>query len=111
MDLEQQTAIKKLAEKYGPENLAVVVGFLDIELCEILAETLGKGDPSLSGPLAEVQLGLKVYNILEEKIKKNVPTDVWDEQIGLMEITVEPEKIAEINKKFKEWRDSHSSKK
>ncbi len=82
-----------------------MLGFTDLELVEIIAETLTLGDPSGAGSLAEVQLGLKVYHILEDEFKNNVPPDVWEEQMGLMETIVGPEKIEEINKLMKKIRN------
>ncbi len=104
MDLRQQDIIKNLAEK-NEKKLAVVLGFTDLELVEIIAETLTLGDPSGAGSLAGVQLGLKVYHILEDEFKNNVPADVWEEQMGLMETIVGPEKIEEINKLMKKIRN------
>jgi glycine reductase len=84
MDLHSQEAIKRLAEEHGSERLLVVLGAPDAESAEIAAETVVLGDPTYAGPLAEVQLGLSVYHVLEDEIRNQVPDDVWEQQIGVM---------------------------
>jgi glycine reductase len=84
MDLQSQEAISRLAELHGPENLVVILGAPDPESAEIAAETVVLGDPACAGALAEVQLGLDVYHILDDEIRQAIPVDVWDTQIGVM---------------------------
>jgi glycine reductase len=84
MDLQSQEAISRLAELHGPENLVVILGAPDPESAEIAAETVVLGDPAYAGALAEVQLGLDVYHILDDEIRQALPADVWDAQIGVM---------------------------
>ena len=84
MDLHHQEIIKKLAEQHGPEKLLVVLGSPDAESAQVSAETVVLGDPTYAGALAEVQLGLDVYHVLEEEISSQIPSDVWEEQVGLM---------------------------
>ena len=71
--MENQAAIKRLAEENGADNLVVVLGATDIEGAEITAETVTLGDPSFAGPLGGVSLGLPVYHILEPDVKKAIP--------------------------------------
>ncbi|MBI2450178.1 MAG: hypothetical protein HYV47_01425 [Candidatus Nealsonbacteria bacterium] len=104
MSLEYQNAVKDLAFKYGPENLVVMLGFLDMDLIEIQAITMTDGDPSGVGSLSGVALRLKVYHILEPEIKSQIPQDVYQEQIGLMAITAGPEKIAKISELLQQLR-------
>jgi betaine reductase len=84
MDLQSQAAIARMAERHGPENLVVILGAPDAESAEIAAETVVLGDPACAGALAEAQLGLDVYHILEDDIRGMVPADVYEEQIGVM---------------------------
>lgn len=84
MDLNHQEVILKLAEQHGAANLIVVLGSPDAESAQVSAETVVLGDPTYAGALAEVQLGLDVYHVLEEEISAVIPPDVWEEQIGLM---------------------------
>jgi len=102
MDMENQAAIKRLAEENGADNLVVVLGATDIEGAEITAETVTLGDPSFAGPLGGVSLRLPVYHILEPEVKEAIPVDVYQEQAGFMEMVADTEAIG---KKFKEIRD------
>ena len=102
MDMENQAAIKRLAEENGVDNLVVVLGATDLEGAEITAETVTLGDPSFAGPLGGVSLGLPVYHILEAEVKAAIPADVYDKQAGFMEMVVD---TAAIGKKFKEIRE------
>lgn len=109
MDPENQSQVKKIAEDLGdgdaPDNLIVVLGASDIEGALISAETVTVGDPSFTGPLAGVSLGLPVYHILEPEIKKAIPEDVYEENAGIWELTVDTEKIG---KEFKAIREKSS---
>jgi len=49
MDLQNQQRVKEIAEKYGPENVVVVLGSSDAEGASIYAETVTAGDPPLQG--------------------------------------------------------------
>jgi betaine reductase len=84
MDLQSQEAIARLAERHGAENLVVLLGAPDAESAEIAAETVVLGDPAYAGALAEAQLGLAVYHILEESVRAAMPATVYEEQVGVM---------------------------
>jgi glycine reductase len=84
MDLQSQATIARLADLHGPADLVVILGAPDPESAEIAAETVVLGDPACAGALAEVQLGLDVYHILDDRIRQSLPTDVWEAQIGVM---------------------------
>jgi len=47
MDLEVQGRIKEIAEKYGPENIVVILGNSDPDGASIFAETVSNGTPAL----------------------------------------------------------------
>ena len=51
MDLENQKRVKEFAEKYGPENVVVVLGASEGEASGLAAETVTAGDPTFAGPL------------------------------------------------------------
>ena len=101
--MENQTAIKRLVDENGADNVVVVIGAADLEGAEITAETVTVGDPSFAGPLSGVSLRLPVYHILEPEVKKAIPADVYEEQAGFMEMVVDTEQIGQ---KFKEIRES-----
>lgn len=94
MDLENQKRVKDFAEKYGPENVVVILGAAEGEAAGLAAETVTAGDPTFAGPLAGVQLGLTVYHICEDAIKAEVDAGVYDEQISMMEMVMDVDDIA-----------------
>lgn len=94
MDLQSQAAIARLAETHGPEQLVVILGAPDPESAEIAAETVVLGDPACAGALAETQLGLDVYHILEDELRQAVPPDVYDDQVGVMADVLDPGELA-----------------
>jgi glycine reductase len=100
MDPENQDRIKSLVDEYGADGLVVVLGAADLEALEVAAETVTVGDPAYVGPLAGVQLGLPVMHILEDDLKQDVDPAVWDEQVGLLEMTLDVEQIQRAAEKF-----------
>lgn len=94
MDLENQKRVKELSEKYGPENIVVILGAAEGEAAGLAAETVTAGDPTFAGPLTGVQLGLKVYHVCEEAVKSEIAADLYDEQIGMMEMVLDVDDIA-----------------
>ncbi len=93
MDLENQQRVKDLAEKHGAENIIVLLGAAEGEAAGLAAETVTAGDPTFAGPLAGVQLGLKVYHVVEPEVKDEFDADVYDEQIGMMEMVLDVDDI------------------
>ncbi len=102
MDLENQKRVKEFAEKFGPENVVVVLGAGEGEAAGLAAETVTAGDPTFAGPLAGVSLGLKVYHICEPEIKAEIDEAVYDEQISMMEMVLEPDALAAAVKGIRE---------
>ena len=93
MDLENQKRVKEFAEKYGPENVVVVLGAAEGEAAGLAAETVTAGDPTFAGPLAGVQLGLSVYHVCEPEIKSVVDTGAYTEQVSMMEMVLNVDDI------------------
>lgn len=93
MDLENQKRVKEFAEEYGAENLVVVLGAAEGEAAGLAAETVTLGDPTFAGPLTGVQLGLTVYHVCEPEIKDEFDQDVYDEQVGMMEMVLDVDDI------------------
>jgi glycine/sarcosine/betaine reductase complex component A len=100
MDPENQDRIKALADEHGLEDLVVVLGAADLESLEVTAETVTLGDPAYVGPLAGVQLGLPVVHILEEDVKEQVDPAVYDEHVGLLEMTLDVDQVRKAAKGF-----------
>lgn len=95
MDLQNQQRVKDSIDKFGAENLVVILGSSDPEGAEIYAETVTAGDPTYAGPLAGVQAGLSVYHVLEQDIKEEADPQLYEDQIGMMEMVLEVEAICQ----------------
>ena len=104
MDPENQDRIKALVEKLGADDLVVVLGAADPEALEVAAETVTAGDPSYVGPLAGVSLGLPVVHILEDEVKAQVDSSVYEEQVGLLELALDTEAVKEAMGKARRAR-------
>ena len=100
MDPENQDRIKNLVDEHGANDLVVVLGAADLEALEVAAETVTLGDPAYVGPLAGVQLGLPVIHILEEEVKEQIDAAVYDEHVGLLEMTLDVEQVREAARSF-----------
>ena len=95
MDLENQRRVKEFADEFGPENVVVVVGASEGEAAGLAAETVEAGDPTFAGPLTGVQLGLACYHICEPQMKEEVDADVYEDQVGMMEMVLDVDDIVE----------------
>lgn len=93
MDLEDQGLIMRIAEEHGSDNLIVVLGQPDADSAELTAETVSLGDPTYAGPLAGVSLGLPVYHVLEDEIRVQVDPEIYENEVGLMALTLESDEI------------------
>lgn len=108
MDLQNQQRVKDIAEKYGAENVVVILGSSDAEGAEIYAETVTAGDPTYAGPLAGVSLGLPVYHIFDPEIKEEADPAQWEEQVSMMEMVLDPEALSEAVRKMRESYSKYS---
>ena len=97
MDPENQDQIKALVERFGADDLVVVLGAADPEALEVAAETVTAGDPSYVGPLAGVSLGLPVMHIFE--VKEQIDPSVYEEQVGLLELALDTDAVREAMKR------------
>ena len=95
MDLENQKRVKDAADKYGNETVMVIIGAAEAEAAGLAAETVTLGDPTFAGPLAGVALGLAVYHAVEPEFKNEVDPEVYEEQIGMMEMVLDVDSIIE----------------
>lgn len=94
MDLENQRRVLTLSEKYPPQDLIVILGGAEAEASGLACETVTNGDPTFAGPLAGVQLGLQCYHIMEDEVKQAVDTEVYQQQVGMMEMVLDVEAIS-----------------
>jgi Glycine reductase complex selenoprotein A. len=102
MDLEIQNRVKDLTEKYGAENIVVVLGGSEAEASGLSAETVAAGDPTFAGPLAGVELGLAVYHMVEPEVKDECDAEVYEEQCSMMEMVLDVESIIQEVKSVRE---------
>jgi glycine/sarcosine/betaine reductase complex component A len=96
MNFENQGVIKRLADQYGPENLAVVLGNGEANGVEVFAETVTQGDPSYAGPLAGVSLKIPVYHVLEEDVMAVVPEAMREEKLQLSSLVIDVEPMRQV---------------
>jgi hypothetical protein len=96
MNFENQGVIKRLADQYGPENLAVVLGNGEANGVEVFAETVTQGDPSYAGPLAGVALKIPVYHVLEEEVVGILPENLREEKLRLPSLVIDVEPMHQI---------------
>ena len=94
MDPHTQQTILDTVDKYGRDNLIVLLGTPSPEAAAIAAETVTIGDPTYAGPLAETRLGLTVYHILEDPVRAALDPAIFDQQVGLMAETLDAPAIA-----------------
>lgn len=73
----------------------MILGAAEPDYVEMMAETVTAGDPTYTGPLAGVSLGLPVYHVTEPEIKDLSDPLVYRDQIELSEIAMETGKIWE----------------
>jgi glycine/sarcosine/betaine reductase complex component A len=102
MNFENQGVIKRLADQYGPENLAVVLGNGEANGVEVFAETVTQGDPSYAGPLAGVALKIPVYHVLEEEVLAALPEQLRDEKLQLSALVIDVEPMHQVLKAARE---------
>ena len=101
MDLENQKRVKDAADQYGAENVMVLIGASEAEAAGLAAETVTAGDPTFAGPLAGIELGLAVYHVVEPEFKDSVDADVFEEQIGMMEMVLSVDEIIDEMKSIR----------
>jgi betaine reductase len=99
MDPENQALIKRIVDEHGDGDLVVMLGAADAEAVEVAAETVRDGDPAWVGPLAGVQLGLHVLHVFEDEVKEQADDSVYDEQVGFLEMTLDPDQVKEAMRK------------
>lgn len=102
MDLENQKRVKELAEKSGAENVVVLLGGAEAESSGLACETVTVGDPTYSGPLTGVSLGLLCYHVAEPEIKSQIDPAVYEEQVSMMEMVMDVDAIVAEVKKYRD---------
>lgn len=102
MDLEDQANVNRLAEDSDADKMVVILGQPDSNSAGLFAETVTRGDPTWAGPLAGVPLGLPVFHILEPEISEGMDPDLYQEHVGLMELSADVDEIIKWVKFYRE---------
>lgn len=71
----------------------VILGAAEPAYVEMMAETVTAGDPTYTGPLAGVSLGLPVYHVTEPEVRESAESSVYQDQVGLSEVAMETDQI------------------
>jgi hypothetical protein len=95
VDLEVQGRIKQLAESYGKNVLVVLLGAPSVDAARVQFETMTRGDPTYSGPLAGIELGLDVYHVFEPAVKNMIEPDRYSDLIETLELGLESDAIVQ----------------
>lgn len=101
MDHGTQLQILEIAHR-SPESPVVLLGAPDPESAELSALTVVSGDPTYSGPLAGVPLGLPVYHVLEDEIASISEPEVYDLQVGAMKLALDADGINSAVRRVRE---------
>lgn len=83
-----------MVEKFGRENVAVILGTPSEESSRNYAVTVTQGDPAWAGALAGKSLNLPVYHITEDEIKSQISPDIYEEEVGISEMVLDVEGLA-----------------
>lgn len=109
MDLEIQKRVMETSEKYGAENVVVILGGAEAESAGLSAETVTAGDPTYAGPLAGVSLGLRVYHVIEDELKNEYNADIYEEQCGMMEMVLDvdaiKQEVGSMREQYTQFKD------
>lgn len=106
--MQNQQRVKDAVDKFGAENVVVMLGSSDAEGAEIYAETVTVGDPTFAGPLAGVPLGLCVYHIFDEAMKSAADPAAWEEQVSMMEMVLNTEALTNAVAKMREANSKYA---
>jgi betaine reductase len=97
-----------VAERYTPDDLVVLLGTPNAESTRLYAMTVTEGDPAWAGALAGIGLGLPVYHILEEPIKRQVVPAMYEEHVSLMEMVLDTEAITRAAQEVRSNSGQHA---
>ena len=91
-----------MVERYGKEQLVVILGSPTSESTEVFARTVTEGDPAWVGPLAGIALQLPVYHVFEPEVKDQVDPQVYQEQVSIMESVLDVDDLIEAVRRVRE---------
>jgi glycine reductase len=82
-----------VAERFGKEDLVVLLGTPTADSSRLYALTVTSGDPSWAGALAGVALDLPVYHVAEEALRAQIGPADYEEHVALMAMTMNVDAI------------------
>lgn len=82
MEPQTQRIIQEAVERFGKDEVVVVLGAVDPASLNVAALTVRDGDPAYVGPLAGVQLGLRVMHIFDKAVRAITDSFVYEEHVG-----------------------------
>jgi betaine reductase len=85
--------MKELTAEHGKDSLVVLLGAPNVDAARVQFETMTRGDPTYSGPLAGVELGLDVYHVFEPAVKNIIAPERYGELIETLELGLEADEI------------------
>ncbi len=74
----------------------VLLGTPTPESTKLYALTVSQGDPAWAGALAGEAMGLPVFHISEHEIKSQIDPAVYQEEVGLVEMVLDVEALAQV---------------
>ena len=80
----------------------MLLGTPTAESSELYAMTMTEGDPSWAGALAGTALGLPVYHVTENEIKRQVDPKLYDDEVGVAEMVLEVDELRDVVKKIRD---------
>jgi hypothetical protein len=93
VDLEVQGRIKQLADEHGKDDLVVLLGAPTADAAQVQFETMTRGDPTYSGPLAGIGLELEVYHVFEPPMKAVIDASRYSDLIETLELGLDSDSI------------------
>ena len=81
--------------KTGTDGVVVLLGSATVDTARLYAMTLTEGDPTWAGVLAGVSLNLPVYHITEPEVKEQVPSEVYEAEVGISEMVLDVDAISQ----------------
>ncbi len=82
-----------MVDEQGSQDIVVVLGAAEAVYVEMMAETVTAGDPTYTGPLSGVSLGLPVFHVTEPEVKAASDAAIYKDQIELAEISMDTDEI------------------
>ena len=111
MDATNQQYVLNAVNTYGAGNVVVVLGTGSTSTISDRASviTTGTGTITTTGPLIGNALHIPVYSIFDPVIKSVADSDMWEDQIGMMEMMYETDdELDDLIDAVKNVREAHS---